>query len=167
MSDAELDSKGRELAAYGAPFVDADGLIAAGARPSLTPRALARSRPSLVPARISSFSNSARPSKTVSIKRPCGVVVSVQVGERTKTGFLLGNRGERVQQVAGGSRQPVEPRHHHHVAGGELVEHSQKFAPIGARAGHLLAVNLDQLAVSRYNVCRTEGHRGHTRSIQT
>ena len=29
MSDAELDSKVRELAAYGAPFVDADGLIAA------------------------------------------------------------------------------------------------------------------------------------------
>jgi hypothetical protein len=29
MSDAELDSKVRELAAYGAPFVDAVGLIAA------------------------------------------------------------------------------------------------------------------------------------------
>jgi hypothetical protein len=29
MSDAELDSKVRELAAYGASFVDAAGLIAA------------------------------------------------------------------------------------------------------------------------------------------
>ena len=29
MSDGELDSKVRELAAYGAPFVDAAGLIAA------------------------------------------------------------------------------------------------------------------------------------------
>jgi hypothetical protein len=29
MSDVELDSKVRELAAYGAPFVDAAGLIAA------------------------------------------------------------------------------------------------------------------------------------------
>ena len=29
MSDAELDAKLRELAAYGAPFVDAAGLIAA------------------------------------------------------------------------------------------------------------------------------------------
>ena len=29
MSDAELDAKVRELAAYGAPFVDATGLIAA------------------------------------------------------------------------------------------------------------------------------------------
>jgi hypothetical protein len=29
MSDAELDSTVRELAAYGAPFVDAAGLIAA------------------------------------------------------------------------------------------------------------------------------------------
>ena len=29
MSDAELDTKVRELATYGAPFVDAAGLIAA------------------------------------------------------------------------------------------------------------------------------------------
>ena len=29
MSDAELDAKVRELAAFGAPFVDASGLIAA------------------------------------------------------------------------------------------------------------------------------------------
>ena len=29
MSDAELDAKVRELVAYGAPFVDAAGLIAA------------------------------------------------------------------------------------------------------------------------------------------
>ena len=44
-----------------------------------TPRAFARARPSPVRARISS--NSARPPKTVSISRPCGVVVSAQVSD--------------------------------------------------------------------------------------
>src|SRR5258705_566253 len=43
-----------------------------------TPLAFARSRPSPVRVRISSRSNSARPPKTVSIKRPCAVVVSAQ-----------------------------------------------------------------------------------------
>ncbi len=41
--------------------------------------ALARSRPSLVRLRINSRSNSARPPRTVSVKQPCGVVVSAQV----------------------------------------------------------------------------------------
>ena len=47
-----------------------------------------------------------------------------------------------VQQVAGGSRQPVEPRHGQHVAGGESGEHFEKLAPVAVRARHLLAVNL-------------------------
>ena len=38
----------------------------------------AHGRPSLVLARIRCLSNSARPPKTVSINRPCGVVVSAQ-----------------------------------------------------------------------------------------
>ena len=50
--------------------------VSIGGRPMWTPRALARSRPSPVRARISSRSNSASPPSTVSIKRPCGVVVS-------------------------------------------------------------------------------------------
>ena len=41
-----------------------------GFRPIFTPRATARARPSPVRARISSRSNSARPPRTVSIKRP-------------------------------------------------------------------------------------------------
>ena len=48
-------------------------------RPNFTPRALARSRPAPVRARMSSRSNSARPPRTVSISRPCGVVVSAQL----------------------------------------------------------------------------------------
>ena len=43
------------------------------------PRALARSRPSAVRAWISSRSNSAKPPRTVSTSRPCGVVVSAHV----------------------------------------------------------------------------------------
>jgi hypothetical protein len=43
-----------------------------------TPFALARALPSPVRARINSRSNSAKPPSTVSISRPCGVVVSAQ-----------------------------------------------------------------------------------------
>ena len=50
-----------------------------GRRPIFTPRALARSRPSPVRARINSRSNSASPPSTVSIRRPCAVVVSAHV----------------------------------------------------------------------------------------
>jgi hypothetical protein len=49
----------------------------------LTPRALARARPSVVRAWINSFSNSASPPNTVSISRPCGVVVSAVSLPRT------------------------------------------------------------------------------------
>ena len=48
-------------------------------RPNLTPRSCARFLPSPVRARISSRSNSARPPRTVSISRPCGLVVSAHV----------------------------------------------------------------------------------------
>ena len=44
--------------------------------PSLTPASTARRRPSLVRAVNRSRSNSARPPRTASSKRPCGVVVS-------------------------------------------------------------------------------------------
>src|SRR5262249_45573683 len=48
-----------------------------------TPRSLARFLPP-VRARISSRSNSARPPSTVSISRPCAVVVSAQVSFRLR-----------------------------------------------------------------------------------
>ena len=50
--------------------------VSFGLRPSFTPLATARARPSPVLARINSRSNSASPPRTVSISRPCGVVVS-------------------------------------------------------------------------------------------
>ena len=55
----------------------------------LTPRATARARPSPVRARIRSRSNSASPPSTVSISRPCDVVVSAHVSpSERKPAFL-------------------------------------------------------------------------------
>jgi hypothetical protein len=58
--------------------------VSVGGRPIWTPRALARVRPSPVRARINSRSNSARPPRTIGIKRPCGVVVSAHVSPRER-----------------------------------------------------------------------------------
>jgi hypothetical protein len=44
---------------------------------------------------------------------------------------FLGNGSEWIQQVAGGSRQAVEPRHHQHVAGFKRLDRAAKRA--GAR----------------------------------
>jgi hypothetical protein len=85
------------------------------------------------------------------------------VAKGFETGFLAGDRRERVQQVAGGSRQPVEPGHGYDVAGVELVEQAAKLRPVGLRSARHLAEHLarpvfpqrrdlsgDALAVRRY-----------------
>ena len=46
------------------------------------------------------------------------------------------------EQVEGAAREAVDARHRHHVAGREVLEHLEKLAPVGVRAGHFLAVNL-------------------------
>jgi hypothetical protein len=51
--------------------------------------------------------------------------------------------GEQVERAA---RQPANARHCHHVAGGEAVEHTEKLAPVGSRACHLLAVDVPAAA---------------------
>jgi hypothetical protein len=53
-----------------------------GVRPSFTPRALVR-------ARINSRWNSARPPRMVTIKRPCGVVVSPHVSPSERNPALF------------------------------------------------------------------------------
>jgi hypothetical protein len=40
----------------------------------------------------------------------------------------------------------IDPRHRHHVAGGEAVEHPQEFAPVGPSAGHLLPIDVPAAA---------------------
>jgi hypothetical protein len=59
-----------------------------------------------------------------------------------KPAFLPVNRRERVQQVAGGARQPVEPCHHQHVAGVELVEQPAKLRPVGLGSARHFAEHL-------------------------
>jgi hypothetical protein len=73
------------------------------------------------------------------------------VAERAESGLPVGDRGERVQQVAGRAREAVEPRHHEHVAGVELGERAAELrafglASPGGLAEHRLASGDLQLA---------------------
>jgi hypothetical protein len=92
-------------------------------RPILTPSALARSRPSSVRARINSRSNSARPPSTVSISRPCAVVVSAHVScsERKPAPLPVIDasvfKRSRVERA-----KAVEARDGEHVTLGELAD---------------------------------------------
>ena len=85
------------------------------------------------------------------------------VAERTESGLLAGDRRERVEKIAGRARQPVEPRHHQHVAGAERVERPAKLRPVGlgsarhfaehffgSGGGQRCNLRLDALAVRRY-----------------
>ena len=53
------------------------------------------------------------------------------VAERAETSLLAGDLRERVQQIVRRARQPVEPGHHEHVAGVELVDRAAKLRPVG------------------------------------
>jgi len=64
------------------------------------------------------------------------------VAKGFETGFLAGDRRERVQQVAGGSGQPVKPRHRQHVARLKLVEQPAKLRPVGLCAARHFAEHL-------------------------
>lgn len=64
------------------------------------------------------------------------------VCERPETGLALADHRERVQQVAGGSREAVKPRHHQHVAGVELAEQAGELCPVGLVALRHLAEHL-------------------------
>jgi hypothetical protein len=111
-----------------------------GRRPSLTPRALARFHPSAVRARIRSRSNSASPPSTLSIKRPCAVVVSAHASARDRNPPSLPVIAARV--VSGRARQPLEPRHHHHVAGADPGQQPAKLRPVGVGSARHFAEHL-------------------------
>ena len=84
----------------------------------------------------------------MSISRPCDVVVSAHASPKERNpAFLGGHGGKGVQQVAGGSCQPVEPCHADFVARLKLIEQSAKLRAVGlgpARhpAEHLLVFGL-------------------------
>ena len=52
----------------------------------------------------------------------------------TKARALAGDRGKRVQQVAGRAGKPVKVRHHQHVTLIELVEGAGQLGAVGSRA---------------------------------
>jgi hypothetical protein len=127
--------------------------VSAGGRPICCPRALARLLPSAVRVRIRSRCTSANPPNTAISNLPALVPVSAHgTGAGAGVGPRLGKRAElRLaiddalddgEQVKGAAREAVNPRHRHHVAGGEGLQHFEKLAPVVVRAGHLLAVNL-------------------------
>jgi hypothetical protein len=47
-----------------------------------------------------------------------------------------------AEQIEGPARQPVDARHSHDVAGGELAEHAAKLAPGRPARRHFLAVEV-------------------------
>jgi hypothetical protein len=53
---------------------------------------------------------------------------------------------DHAEQVKRAARKPVDPRHRHHVAGGQLVEHAQKLAPVGPSARHLFPIDVPAAA---------------------
>jgi hypothetical protein len=60
----------------------------------------------------------------VNVRRPRAVVVSAHASaSERKPNFLSGDRGERVEEVAG---RAGEPGHHQHIAGVELLEDAAK-----------------------------------------
>jgi hypothetical protein len=66
---------------------------------------------------------------------------------RPKTASGAGHRATSAAAVrlrVNCHRNPeaVDPRHRHHVAGGQLAEHPVKPAAVGPRAGRLLAVDV-------------------------
>src|SRR5262249_39828232 len=51
-----------------------------------------------------------------------------------------------AEQIEGAAREAVDPRHRHHVTGGQLAEHPVEFAPVRSRAGRLLPVDIPATA---------------------
>jgi hypothetical protein len=115
---------------------------------------LARERPSPMRARISSRSNSANPPRTVSIRRPCALVVSAHVSPSEWNPAL---RSVIVARVFRRSRV-------------ELVERLEKLAAVGLGAAdylaeHLLASDLGRFGAlaprrsDRRSLCTSLVHR--------
>ena len=73
-----------------------------------------------------------------------GAGAGVGPGFRQRSELRLGVRDalDDGEQVEGAARQPVDPRHRHQVAGGQLAEHAVKLVPVGPRTCDLLSVDV-------------------------
>ena len=89
--------------------------------------------------RIRSCSTSARPPRTATIKRRVPVSAHGSTNERNCA--FIHDTLDDTEEVKGAARQPIDARHHHHVTGGEVVEHAEKLA-----RRHLFAVDVPAAA---------------------
>ena len=88
------------------------------------------------------------PAKHRHISRLCGVVVSAQASPKDlKPAPALPDRIENVEQIARGAGQPVEPRHHEHVAGLKPPEHLGQLGAVSRAPLSFLAYTLAQPAL--------------------
>lgn len=53
------------------------------------------------------------------------------IAKRPEPGLLAGDRRKGIEKIACRARQPVEPRHHEHVAGAERVNRPAKLHAVG------------------------------------
>jgi hypothetical protein len=77
--------------------------------------------------------------------------IGPRVAKRPETRFAISDRGEGVQEIPCRTGQPVEPGHHQHIAGVDLLERLSELGAIGLRsarrlAEHLFASSLGELA---------------------
>jgi hypothetical protein len=69
------------------------------------------------------------------MSRPCAVVVSGPcVGQGIEACAGLGDRIEDIEQVARGSSEPIEPRHHQDVTITEALEQLGELGAVSLRA---------------------------------
>jgi hypothetical protein len=74
------------------------------------------------------------------MRRPCALVVSAQVSARDrKPPFAIGDHGEGIEKIPRRSRQPVEPGHHQHIIGVDLLERLAQLGAVSPRAARCLA----------------------------
>src|SRR6516165_2989582 len=71
-----------------------------------------------------------------------GAGIGPRFREGTKVRLGVHDLFDYGEQVKGAAGEAVNPRHRHHIAGGETFQHVEKLAAVGARTRHLLAVNL-------------------------
>jgi hypothetical protein len=90
-----------------------------------------------------SLSTSAKPPRTASISLPVLVPVSAHGSASDRNCALASTirftmpNGSNVLRA-----RSVDPRHRHHVAGGQLVEHAEKLAPVWPRTRYLFPVDV-------------------------
>jgi len=71
-----------------------------------------------------------------------GACVGPPLGQGSELRLGVHDALDDTEQVESAASEAVDPRHRHHVAGGQLAEHPVKFAPVEARSGHLLALDV-------------------------